>query len=222
MARSEAGADAAVRMERMYRWQRSLYDLTRKYYLVGRDRLIEDLDLQPGESLLDIGCGTARNLERIANRYPDCELLGFDASTTMLDVGRQKLARSGLGGRVHLAFGLAGNGDELAIVARTAPVDRIVFSYSLSMFDDPAGAVASALKAVRPGGKLHIVDFGMMRRVPGPLRAALRAWLKSFHVHPSEAPKKVLEAAVERGEGRLQATDLMGGYASLLSFAKTG
>ena len=58
-------------MDRVYRHQRYIYDLTRKYYLFGRDRLIRELDLKPGERLVEIGCGTARNLVRIARRYPE-------------------------------------------------------------------------------------------------------------------------------------------------------
>ena len=49
-------------MDRMYRHQRYFYDLTRKYYLLGRDRLIREMKISGGENILEIGCGTARNL----------------------------------------------------------------------------------------------------------------------------------------------------------------
>jgi S-adenosylmethionine-diacylgycerolhomoserine-N-methlytransferase len=45
-------SDAFENMDRMYRMQRYFYDLTRKYYLLGRDRLLTELDVQPGERVL--------------------------------------------------------------------------------------------------------------------------------------------------------------------------
>ena len=53
-------------MDKVYRHQRHFYDFTRHYYLLGRDRLIRELNITPGESVIEIGCGTARNLIRIA------------------------------------------------------------------------------------------------------------------------------------------------------------
>ena len=57
-------------MDRVYRYQRYIYDFTRKYYLFGRDRLIRELALKPGERVVEIGCGTARNLIRMARPTP--------------------------------------------------------------------------------------------------------------------------------------------------------
>ena len=68
MSAAAAAGGAAERMERMYRWQRHVYDLSRKYYLWGRDRLVAELDLGATETLLEVGCGTARNLVAIADR----------------------------------------------------------------------------------------------------------------------------------------------------------
>src|SRR5436190_741980 len=49
-------------MDRVYRRQRHIYDLSRKFFLLGRDRLIGALKPPPGGQVLEIGCGTARNL----------------------------------------------------------------------------------------------------------------------------------------------------------------
>ena len=53
-------------MDRMYRMQRYFYDVTRKYYLLGRDQLLEQMEVRAGEHVLEIGCGTARNLIALA------------------------------------------------------------------------------------------------------------------------------------------------------------
>jgi S-adenosylmethionine-diacylgycerolhomoserine-N-methlytransferase len=214
-------SDAADRMERMYRWQRHLYDASRKYYLRGRDRLIDELALGADETLLEVGCGTARNLVAIAERHPGARLYGIDAAAAMLEVGRVKIAAAGLGERIGLAFGLAGDGRERERFGVARGFDRVVFSYSLSMFDDPATAIASAHAALAPGGRLHVVDFGLMAGLPAPLRATLRAWLRSFHVTPSDVPRQTLAALAARTGAPLQARDLAGGYAQLLHYGPT-
>ena len=211
-------ADAADRMDRMYRWQRHIYDLSRKYYLWGRDRLIDELALGPDETLLEAGCGTARNLVAIAERYPGARLYGFDAAAAMLEVGRAKVDAAGLGERIHLAFGLAGDGRERERFGLTPGFDRIVFSYALSMFDDPAAAIEGAHAALAPGGRLHVVDFGLMAGLPAPLRAVLRQWLASFHVTPPDVPRATLAALAERTGAPLTVRELAGGYARLMHY----
>ena len=215
-------ADAAVRMERMYRWQRHIYDLSRKYYLWGRDTLIDELDLRPDEHLLEIGCGTARNLVAIAGRYPEARLYGFDAAAPMLEVARAKVRRAGLESRIRLAFGLGGSGIERTLFDRPEGYDRIVFSYALSMFDDPAGAIDSAVAGLAPGGRLHVVDFGTMAGLPRPVRWLLMRWLHSFHVWPSTAAADRLRErqATDRADFRLR--ELAGGYAQLMTYRLPG
>ncbi|MEO0441817.1 MAG: SAM-dependent methyltransferase, partial [Pseudomonadota bacterium] len=62
IARTRESERHARLMDRVYRSQSGLYDVTRKYYLLGRDQLIRDLAPPPGGRVLEIGCGTARNL----------------------------------------------------------------------------------------------------------------------------------------------------------------
>ena len=81
------------RMDKVYRRQRYIYDFTRKYYLVGRDSLIKNLALEPGARLVEIGCGTGRNLIAIARTYPHARLYGLDASA-------QRAARIGFQGKM--------------------------------------------------------------------------------------------------------------------------
>lgn len=57
-------------MNRMYRWTRHIYDASRKYYLLGRDVLIQRLRPTPDDVVCEVGCGTARNLIKLAQKYP--------------------------------------------------------------------------------------------------------------------------------------------------------
>ena len=76
--------EATRHMNRMYRRQRHIYDGTRRYYLLGRDQLIANLGARAGADVLEIGCGTGRNLVHAARRYPDIRFFGIDISTEML------------------------------------------------------------------------------------------------------------------------------------------
>jgi len=202
----------ARRMDAIYRSQRHIYDLTRKYYLLGRDRMIRELAPPPGGSVLEVGCGTARNLIAVATAWPEAPCYGFDISAEMLGTARAAVRKAGLGGRVQLATGdaTAWNGERL--FGETG-FDRIFLSYTLSMIPDWRAAVEQAACALKPGGQLHIVDFGQQERLPGWWRTALFAWLRQFDVAPRADLPQVLErAAAERGL-RLEFRPLFRGYA---------
>lgn len=176
-------ATHAALMDQVYRYQRYIYDLTRKYFLFGRDRLIRDLDLKPGESVVEIGCGTARNLIRMARRYPEARFYGLDASQEMLKTAAGKIARAGLADRIRLVHGYAETLTP-ALFGLAVPFDRAVFSYSLSMIPDWKQALSAAQTALGPAGRLHVVDFGDLAGLGRVGAKLLRGWLNLFHVQP--------------------------------------
>ena len=106
-------SETSVRMDRLYRHQRHLYDLTRKYYLPGRDRLIAGLAPPPGGRVLEVGCGTARNLIRAARLWPQARLHGLDVSHEMLRTARGRVERAGAAAR-HRRVGVGVARAELA------------------------------------------------------------------------------------------------------------
>jgi S-adenosylmethionine-diacylgycerolhomoserine-N-methlytransferase len=175
--------EAAALMDRIYRHQRHIYDASRKFYLLGRDELITKLSPPIGGSVLEIGCGTGRNLVKLARAYPRARFHGLDISAEMLETARQSLRRSGLGDRIRLAQADATHFDPLGLFGR-AGFDRILISYALSMIPPWRQALAEAARHLAPGGSLHIVDFGDQAGLPKPFRHALNRWLALFHVAP--------------------------------------
>ncbi len=173
-----SGTGHAALMDEVYRGQRHIYDFTRKYYLFGRDTLIEGLDARPGMRVLEVACGTGRNLAKIAKAWPGVRLFGLDISAEML-----KSARAALGAEAQLGEGDACSFDAAALLGEPQ-FDRIVLSYSLSMIPDWEGALSHAAGLLAPGGELHVVDFGDLAGLPRPLARMLRAWLAKFHVAP--------------------------------------
>lgn len=171
-------ADHAALMDRIYRGQRHIYDATRKYYLFGRDRLIGELACKPGDAVIEVACGTGRNLVCTAKRWPGAVLHGFDISREML-----RSAEEALGARAVLAVGDACHVDAGALFGRER-FERVMLSYCLSMIPDWHAALDQAARLVAPGGSLHVVDFGDLDGLPDPFAAGLRAWLAKFHVAP--------------------------------------
>jgi S-adenosylmethionine-diacylgycerolhomoserine-N-methlytransferase len=178
-------AAAAALMDRIYRRQRHFYDFTRKYYLLGRDRLIDGLAPPPGGRVLEIGCGTARNLVAAARAWPQARLYGIDISAEMLDTARQVVGRAGLARRIELARADATSFDP-AWLFGVPSFSRVFCSYSLSMIPAWRAVLDEALRWLAPDGELHIVDFGDQERLPGWFRAGLRQWLAQFHVTPRD------------------------------------
>lgn len=184
---------AAVAMDRMYRWQRYIYDLTRKYYLLGRDRLIRRLDAHSHHQVLEIGCGTGRNLIVASRLFPAASFFGIDVSSEMLASARSKLAGSRRSRRIALALGDATGFDPAAAFGADR-FDRIFISYSLSMIPQQRQVLRHSLSLLSPGGQLHIVDFGGQERMPLWLKQALRRWLHLFQVTPCDELEAELRA----------------------------
>jgi S-adenosylmethionine-diacylgycerolhomoserine-N-methlytransferase len=192
-------SDAAELMDRMYQRQRHIYDASRKFYLLGRDEAIRRLRPGPGASVLEIGCGTGRNLVKLARAYPDARLFGLDVSRQMLASAGAALARAGLSARVALAQGDATAFDP-EVLFDEGQFDRVLVSYALSMIPRWRKALARALDVLAPGGALQVVDFGDGAGLPGPFRAGLRRWLAAFDVTPRDDLGSALDAlSVERG-----------------------
>ena len=189
-------AEATRRMNRMYRQQRHIYDGTRRYYLLGRDQLIAGLQPAPGASVLEIGCGTGRNLVLAAGLYPDARFFGIDVSTEMLTSAISAISRRDLTKRVRVAHG-DGTAFDPQFIFGLPSFDHVMISYSLSMIPDWRRVLAAAASRLGPGGRLHLVDFGDQERLPGIARALLLRWLRMFDVTPRDDLKAVLSAMAE-------------------------
>ncbi|HYA80218.1 MAG TPA: class I SAM-dependent methyltransferase [Methylocystis sp.] len=205
-------AAAAELMDRMYRPQRRIYDLTRKFYLLGRDRLIAQLSPPDGAKVLEIGCGTGRNLICAARRYPKAQFYGVDISTVMLEQAAASIERAGVVAKIALAKGDASTFDAAALFGE-AKFERIFISYALSMIPPWRDTIAHALDLLAPGGELHIVDFGDQTGLPAWFKRVLRWWLALFHVSPrEELAGEVMRQAEQRGL-TCRHEPLYGGYA---------
>jgi S-adenosylmethionine-diacylgycerolhomoserine-N-methlytransferase len=214
-------SDAAALMDRMYRRQRYIYDLSRKFYLLGRDEAITRFRPARGDKVLEIACGTGRNLIKLAWTYPEVRLFGLDVSREMLATAAASTARAGLASRIALAQADATAFDPQRLFG-CASFERVMISYALSMIPPWREALAHALDVLAPGGSLEIVDFGDCAGLPGPFKAALRRWLAMFDVTPRDDLGAALESlAAERGM-TCEVESRFRGYAILTAVRRGG
>ncbi len=165
-------ADHTAILSRYYRWHARLYDATRWSFLFGRTALLQSiarLSPPPGR-ILEIGCGTGANLLHLAHQFPDAAITGLDLSSDMLARARRKLAA--YPGRITL---IQWRYDQPLNPRPT--FDLVVFSYCLSMINPGwEQAMEAALRDLRPGGRLAVVDFHDTRF------AGFRRWMGVNHV----------------------------------------
>jgi S-adenosylmethionine-diacylgycerolhomoserine-N-methlytransferase len=213
MSAPELSAGHSGLMDSVYRHQRHIYDLTRKYYLLGRDRMISELAPPKGGTALELGCGTGRNLILAARRFPDAHFYGLDISAEMLATARASITRAGLSDRISLAQADATSFDAAALFGR-AGFDRVFVSYALSMIPGWERSVSAALSA--SAGSVHIVDFGQQEGLPGWFGNLLRGWLARFHVTPRETMAAEIAAQARAAGKSCRFISLYRGYAWLI------
>ncbi|MBK8556526.1 MAG: class I SAM-dependent methyltransferase [Lewinellaceae bacterium] len=141
-------------MHAYYRWHAAIYDLTRWAFLFGRNRILKMLQAPPDGIVLEVGCGTGRNLVRLAQSSEDIQLYGVDVSPHMLQKTTQKTSR--FSRRVFLfEYSYAPGTFKLPV-----QVDRVLCSYALTMFNPGfEAAIERAWTYLKPGGKIALVDF---------------------------------------------------------------
>jgi S-adenosylmethionine-diacylgycerolhomoserine-N-methlytransferase len=209
---SRVAADQKALMDDVYSFHRHFYDFTRKFYLFGRDRLVRRLAPPPGGTVLEVGCGTARNLIVAAKTWPEARFHGFDISEAMLDTARKSVAKQGLADRIALTQGDAGRFDTGTLFGLDK-VDRVFMSYTLSMIPPWQEAIEQGAACLAPGGSLHIVDFGQYERLPSWAKRLHFKSLNDFHVFPRRELPAVLKRVADAQDLSLDFRPLYRGYA---------
>lgn len=113
--------------------------------------LLEVIGQRPVHSMLDLGTGTGRMLELFAGLYQ--RGVGIDMSREMLAVARANLDRAGI------THAQVRQGDVYALPVERQSFDLVTIHQVLHYLDDPGRAIREAARALRPGGRLAIIDF---------------------------------------------------------------
>jgi S-adenosylmethionine-diacylgycerolhomoserine-N-methlytransferase len=193
---SDAQAAHRAFLDRYYRLTHHVYDVSRRYYLFGRDGVLRCLLASGWTTLVEVGPGTGRNLAWLHRRRPHAKLGGLEAS----DVMRAHALRRCPWARIDLGF--AEDGNIGAVLG--APPQRILMSYCLSMVIDKDRAIGNARAHLAPGGELWVVDFSDLAGLPRMPRRAMRRFLSAFHVEavPDDLLRRHGASHVEHGRLR--------------------
>ncbi|HVB89419.1 MAG TPA: metalloregulator ArsR/SmtB family transcription factor [Beijerinckiaceae bacterium] len=113
--------------------------------------VLEEVGDGPLHALLDLGTGTGRMLELLAPLAD--RAVGVDQSPAMLNLARTRLERAGLR-NIQLR-----QGDIYALPLEGAGYDLVIVHQVLHYLDDPGRAIREAARALRPGGRLFVIDF---------------------------------------------------------------
>jgi S-adenosylmethionine-diacylgycerolhomoserine-N-methlytransferase len=180
-------------LEGYYRLHARIYDATRWSFLFGRTAILrEAAAVARPARILEVGCGTGKNLVNLCRLFPQAEVTGVDLSETMLAVARRKTAP--LGSRVRLLHGAYD-----PAFPNDRAWDLILFSYALSMFNPGFGkAIATAHRDLAPGGHIAVVDFHDTRL------SLFERWMGVNHVRMNGQLQPLLTAQFERRTDRLQ------------------
>ena len=163
-------------LNRYYGVSRWFYDLTRRYYLLGREEAIKHLAKTSWQTLVEVGPGTGRNLAKLHEIRPTARYGGVEVSDAMIEFAKQKVPFA------SIVQGFAEDADIAEILGERP--DRILFAYCLSMVQEPRLAVEHARRSIAENGEVVIVDFGDLHAWNGVMKTGLRQFLEVFHVMP--------------------------------------
>jgi S-adenosylmethionine-diacylgycerolhomoserine-N-methlytransferase len=189
-------------VQRFYRWNAPIYDLTRWALLRGRRTAVEALRLRSGQRVLELGCGTGLNFARLRERVgaTGC-VVGVDLSWHMLARARRRLLP-----RTYL----------LQADAARLPLDgtfnAVLLSYSLTMIPQWERALDQACGLLAPTGTLVVLDFAPA--IPG--QRLWQVWLNRYLAWNHVDAHRDLRGALARRVAQVEELPGVAAYVTLL------
>ena len=150
-----------------YRFLTPFYDFIQKYIVRDiryKSLLIAQADIQPGHHVLDLGCGTGTLAIMAKQAQPGAEVTGLDADPEMLKVAHNKAAQAALAIKFD-------EGMTFDLPYPDASFDRVLSSIMIHHLKTPDKhrTAREVYRVLKPGGRLHVIDFGRPSTVYGKL-----------------------------------------------------
>jgi demethylmenaquinone methyltransferase / 2-methoxy-6-polyprenyl-1,4-benzoquinol methylase len=135
------------------------YDLLNRVMSLGQDKwwrrqAVRALGLRDGQHILDLATGTADLALAVAARHPSIRVTGLDSSREMLEIGRRKVERRGLGQRVELVIG-----DAQALAYPDQSFDGLCMAFGIRNLPDRPAALREMARVVRPAGRISLLEL---------------------------------------------------------------
>ncbi|MGB5286545.1 MAG: bifunctional demethylmenaquinone methyltransferase/2-methoxy-6-polyprenyl-1,4-benzoquinol methylase UbiE [Polyangiales bacterium] len=136
------------------------YDLLNRLMSMGIDqswrrKTVAALKLPAGARVLDLATGTGDLALMIARLHTDARVVGSDPSSRMLEVGVQKVMRTGLADRVQLEIG-----DAQALPYENDSFDGCCIAFGIRNVPDRSAALAEMARVTKPGGRVAVLELG--------------------------------------------------------------
>jgi demethylmenaquinone methyltransferase/2-methoxy-6-polyprenyl-1,4-benzoquinol methylase len=136
------------------------YDLLNRLMSMGIDqswrrKTVAAMQLPKGARVLDLATGTGDLALMIARLHPDAHVVGSDPSERMLEVGVEKLQRSGLAERVELEIG-----DAQALSYPDDSFDACCIAFGIRNVPDRSAALAEMARVTKPAGRVVVLELG--------------------------------------------------------------
>lgn len=182
------GDSHAQRMESFYGGQAGAYDDFRKRLLKGREELYRSIETPVGGVWVDLGGGTGANIENLADTINQLQhVYVVDLSTSLLKVATDRFQERGW------TNATAVEADATQFTPPEGSADVVTFSYSLTMIPDWFAAIENALRILKPGGVIGVVDFYVGRKFAAEgtrqhrwlARTLWQPWFATDNVFPS-------------------------------------
>jgi len=156
MKDNEMGESASNRL--MFSRIARRYDLINRIISLGFDvgwrrKMAEAIQAPPNPRILDLATGTGDVALAIVKQYPDANVVGIDVCEDMLEIGREKVARKRLADRIEFRIG---NAESLEFEDNS--FDAATCAFGIRNFADRKKALRELLRAVKPGGRVAIIE----------------------------------------------------------------
>jgi trans-aconitate 2-methyltransferase len=173
-------------------WDAATYDRVADPMTNWGMTVLDRLPLHGDETVLDAGCGSGRVTEALVERLPHGRVVALDASPSMIEKARERLARFG----DRVAFVVADLGHTLPLDG-PAPVDAILSTATFHWVPDHDALFANLAAVLRPGGSLvaQCGGAGNIASIQAVLATIGDGWLGDVHFETPEATERRLAAA---------------------------
>jgi trans-aconitate 2-methyltransferase len=173
-------------------WDAATYDRVAHPMTRWGSAVLDRLPLHGDETVLDAGCGSGRVTELLADRLPNGRVVALDASPSMIDEARRRLARFG----DQVSYVVADLGQPLPL-GPAAPVDAIVSTSTFHWVPDHDALFRNLAAVVRTRGRLvaQCGGSGNIASIQSVLATIGDGWLGDVHFETPEATERRLRAA---------------------------
>jgi ubiquinone/menaquinone biosynthesis C-methylase UbiE len=138
-------------------------------------RLLQQARISPGETILDVGCGTATLALMVKQMHPETTVIGLDVDLKILEIARQKALDTGVEINLHA-------GEAFRLPYPNHCIDRLLSSFLFHHLatENKRRALAEAFRVLRPGGELHVLDFGKPHNIYSLLVSYALRWTEEM------------------------------------------